>query len=67
MTDKIEEMWKRVCESRYSVALNVLKELDNSMPWRIADLIEANGDATEYLLYDAGIQCYCVFIGMYLK
>ena len=40
MPCKIEEMWKRVCEARYSVALNVLKELDNSMPRRIADLIE---------------------------
>ena len=48
MPCKIEEMWKRVCEVLYSVALNVLGELYNSMPRRIADLIEANGDATKY-------------------
>ena len=44
----IEEMWKRVCEVWYSVALTVQEELYNSMPRRIADLIEANGDATKY-------------------
>ena len=41
-------MRKRVCEAWYSVALNVLEELNNSMPRRIADLIEANRDATKY-------------------
>ena len=35
-----EEMWKRVCESLYSVAPNVLEEIYNSMPRRIADHIE---------------------------
>ena len=45
---KIDETWKQVCEAWYSVALNVLEELYNSMRRRIADLIEANGDATKY-------------------
>ena len=40
MPCKIVEVWKRVCEARYSVALNVLEELCNSMPRRIADLIK---------------------------
>ena len=31
-----EEMWKRVCEAWYSVAANVLEELYDSMPRRIA-------------------------------
>ena len=48
MPCKIEKMWKRVCEAWYSVALNVLEELYNSMPRRIADLIESKGDATKY-------------------
>ena len=60
-------MWKRVCEAWYSVAPNVLEELNNSIPRRIADLIKAKVDATKYLLYDVDVQCYCVFIGMYLK
>ena len=34
-----EKMWKRVCEAWYSVAPNVLEEIYNSMPRRIADLI----------------------------
>ena len=67
MRCKIEEMVKRVCEAWYSVALNVLEELYSSMPRNIADLIEANKDATKYWLYDVGEQCCCVFIGMYLK
>ena len=45
---KFEEIWMRVCEALYSVALNVLEELYNSMPRRIADLIEANGYAAKY-------------------
>ena len=48
MPCKIEKMWKRVCEAWYSVELNVLEELYISMPRRIADLIEANGDVTKY-------------------
>ena len=44
----IEEMWKRVCEAWYSVALALQGELYNSMQRRIADLIQANGDATKY-------------------
>ena len=44
----IEEMWMRVCEAWYSVALTVQEELYNSMQRRIAELIEANGDATKY-------------------
>ena len=35
-----EEMWKRVYEAWYSVAPNVLEELNNSMPRRIAELIK---------------------------
>ena len=35
-----EEMWKQVCEAWYSVALNVLEELNNSMSRRIVDLIK---------------------------
>ena len=34
-----EEMWKRVCEAWYSVAPNVLEELDNSMPKRTGMLL----------------------------
>ena len=48
MSCKIEEMWKRVCEVWYSVALNVMEELYNSMPRRIAGLIKAKGDETKY-------------------
>ena len=48
MPCKIQDMRKRVCEAWYSVAPNVLEELYNSMPRRIADLIEANRDATKY-------------------
>ena len=45
MPCKKEEMWKPVCEAWYSVAPNVLEELDNSMPSTITYLIKANGDA----------------------
>ena len=45
---EIEEMWKRVFEAWYSVALNVLVELYNYLLRRFADLIEANGGATKY-------------------
>ena len=45
---KKEEMWKPVCEAWYSVAPNVLKELDDSMPRRITDLIKAKGDTKKY-------------------
>ena len=38
-----EEMWKRVCEAWYNVATNVLEELNNSIPRRIADLIKQMG------------------------
>ena len=34
------EMWKRVCEAWYSVAPNVIEELNNSMPRSIAVLIK---------------------------
>ena len=33
------EIGKRVCDAGYSVALNVMEELNNSMPRRIADFI----------------------------
>ena len=36
-------MSKGVCEAWYSVAPNVLEELDNSMPERISDLIKEKG------------------------
>ena len=45
---KKEEMQDRVCDAGYSVAPNVLEELYNSMPRRIADHYKANGDATNY-------------------
>ena len=55
MQCKIEEMGKRVCKAWYSVTLNVLENFlctityfYNSIPRRIADLIEANGDTTKY-------------------
>ena len=48
MPCKTEEMWTRVCEAWYSVALNVPVELNNSLPRRITDLIEAKGGATKY-------------------
>ena len=44
MPCKKEEMWKPICEAWYSVVPNVLEELNNSMPRRITDLIEAKGD-----------------------
>ena len=56
---------KRVCEAWYSVPPNVIEELNNSMPRRNADLIIAKGAAKKYCLYDAGVQCCCVFIGMF--
>ena len=67
MPCKIVEMWKRVFETWYSVAVNVLVELYNYLLRRFADLIEANEGATKYWLYDVGVHCCCVFIGMYLK
>ena len=48
MPCKIKDMWKRVCEALYSVALHVLEELYNSMPRRIADLIKQIRGATKY-------------------
>ena len=45
---KREEMWDPVCDAWYSVAPNVLEELYNSMPMRIADLYKAKGDTTKY-------------------
>ena len=48
MPCKKEEIMKPVCESWYSVATNVLEELNNSMPRRITDLIKAKGDTKKY-------------------
>ena len=48
MSCKNEEMWKPVCETWYSLAMNVMEELTNSMPRRIADLFKAKGDAKKY-------------------
>ena len=39
----LKETWKWVCESWYSVAPNVLEELNNSMPRRILDHIKQRG------------------------
>ena len=38
-----EEIWKRICETWYSVAPNALEKLYNSMPRRISDLIKQMG------------------------
>ena len=35
---KKEVLWDRVCDAWYCVARNVLEELYNSMPRRIADI-----------------------------
>ena len=43
-----KEMWKQVCEAWYCVALNVLEELNNSVPRRITDRIKAKGDTKKY-------------------
>ena len=48
MPCKKEEMWKPVYETSFSVAPNVLEELNNSMPRRITDLIKAKGDTKKY-------------------
>ena len=48
MPCKKEEMWKHVCEAWYSVAPNVLEELNNSMPRRIIDHMKAKGDTKKY-------------------
>ena len=66
MPCKKEDMWKRVCDAWKSVTPNVLEELYNSMPRRIADLIKAKESAAKYLLCDVSEQvCCCVFIGKY--
>ena len=65
MSSKKEEMWKPVYEASYSVSPKVLEELNNSMAKRITVLIKANGDTRKYRLDDVGLQCCCVFIGMY--
>ena len=61
MPCKKEEMWKQVCESWYSVAPRILKELYIQMQSSIADLIKAKGDPK----YDVGVLCYCVYIEMH--
>ena len=43
-----KEMWRPVCEAWYSVATNVLEELNNPMPRRIKDFIKAKGDTKKY-------------------
>ena len=48
MPCKNEELWKPVCETWYSLALNALEVLKNSMPRKITDLIKAKGDAKTY-------------------
>ena len=47
---KKKDMWKGVCEAWYSVAPNILEELYNSMPRRIADLTTENGGATNFIV-----------------
>ena len=54
-------MWKRVCEACYSVALDVLEDIYNSMPRRITNLIRKDG-CNEILIYDEGIQCCCAVV-----
>ena len=39
MLCKKRYLWKEICKAWYSVAPNVLEELNNLMPRRIADLI----------------------------
>ena len=48
MLCKKEDMWKRVYETWYSFAADILEALCNSMPKRIADLIKEKGAATKY-------------------
>ena len=67
MSSKKEEMWKPVYEASYSFEPKVLEELNNSMAKRITVLIKANGDTRKYRLDYVGLQCCCVFIGMYQK
>ena len=45
-------MWDRVCDAWYSVAPNVLEELNNSMPRRIANLYKAKKkqQITEFIM-----------------
>ena len=59
MLCKKKGMWKRVCEAWYSVAQNILGELYNSMPRRIADLNKDKESATKFCLYDVGEQESC--------
>ena len=62
-------MWKRVFEAWYSVALNVLEELNNPMPRTIAERIkQMEMQRILNLIYDVGLQvCSCVFNGMCLS
>ena len=48
MPCKKEEMQKPECEAWYSVAPNVLEEINNSMPRGITDLDKAKGDTKKY-------------------
>ena len=48
MPCKKEEMWKPVYDVWYSVAPNVLEELNNSMARRITDLIKSKGGTNKY-------------------
>ena len=48
MPCKNGDMWEQECEAWYSVVPNVLEELNNSMPKRIADLIKAKECATKH-------------------
>ena len=43
---------KPVCEAWYRVAPNVLEELNHSMPRKITDLIQAEGDTknTDFMM-----------------
>ena len=59
MLCKKKNMLKRVCEAWYSVASNILEELDNSMPRRIADLNKDKEGATKFCLNDVCEQECC--------
>ena len=48
MPSRKDEMWKPVCEAWYSVAPNVLEELNNSILRRITDLSKEMGDTKNY-------------------
>ena len=57
-----DEMWKRLGETWYSIALTVLEELSNSMPRRIADRIKQWESCNEYCQHDGGDRYVILFL-----